>query len=350
MERYLMDSHSLTDASAPRGAFITRHPRLEEHSPNTATPKSDPLVTGLDDLVIGVVMTCHNRARTTERCLQSLLQCRLPRRVRLKLYLTDDGCTDDTVQAARTLVPDATIISADGSLFWCGGMRVAMRAALEDGADFVLWLNDDVVLAPDAFMSAWRSMATHIPRKTGHCITVGSTTNPETGHLNYGGLRPVGSCRLRLFSVVDPRIAGQYEIVDPARESQCETMAGQFVLIPREVALAVGEIEPKFIHWLGDVDYGYRARKLGFALRLIDRPVGTCPSNGIVESWKRPDSNSLGEYWHKLNSIKALNWRERLIYYRRHAGAGWWLGWALPYLVQVGMFPWLKPARISRNR
>ncbi len=314
--------------------------------------KSSSHVSGLDDVVIAVIMTCHNRSGVTRRCLESIVACTLPPAVKLKVYLTDDGCSDDTVAMVRKIVPDAVISAGDGSLYWCGGMRLSMSTALEDGADFVLWLNDDVVLEKDSIEAAWRTLPVQSRNVSAHekpgmsaiakNIVVGSTVNPETGKLNYGGLKPRGGFKSRTVSVVDPRIESQYEIVDPGKEAECETMAGQFVLIPRAVALEVGEIETAFVHWLGDVDYGYRARALGVRLRLIPKPIGSCPANKIVESWKIPDEGKLSDYWRKMNSIKGLNWKERMIYYKRHAGCGWWLGWLLPYVTQVILFPFQR--------
>ena len=201
-------------------------------------------VTGLDDIVLAVVMTCFNRTTLTSRCIESLKACELPNKIKFRVYLTDDGCTDDTAAKALELCPDAVISKGDGSLYWCGGMRLSMQAALADGADFVLWLNDDVVLDPGAINAAWQTY------KSGSksSIVIGSTVDPSTGTLNYGGLKPRGQWGVRTMSVIDPRIESQYSIVDPTKQAHCETMAGQFVLIPRAVALKVAQIEPLFTH------------------------------------------------------------------------------------------------------
>lgn len=273
---------------------------------------------------IAVVMTCHNRAALTARCIESILKCTVPQNVSLRLYLTDDGSTDGTSDIARKLFPEAVVSRGDGSLYWCGGMRLSMQKALADGADFVLWLNDDVVLNPTAISDAYDTYKSSGPRS----IAIGSTSESPGGAITYGGLRS------RTRAIIDPRIEEEYSVVDPRSEQTCDTMAGQFVLIPRLVAQEVGPIEPGFTHWLGDVDYGYRARKKGIRLKLISRISGTCAPNPRQASWKEPEQ-SLSKQFKKLNSIKGLASGERMLYYRRHGGCTWWLAWAAPYFGQI---------------
>lgn len=288
------------------------------------------------DTVIAIVMTCHNRAAITTRCIESIKRCAIPAGVKVKVYLTDDGCTDGTSDAVRSMVPDAIVSEGDGSLFWCGGMRLSMQRAIKDNADFVLWLNDDVVLYPTAIADALNSYCAG----SKNSIVIGSTVDTVTPAVTYGGLVAKKGIATSICNVIDPRIESQYQTVDPEIAPSCETMCGNFVLIPGSVAQEVGDIESKFTQWLGDVDYGYRARAKGVQLRLIRKIIGTCASNSRQEMWREPEP-TFKEYFHKIHSTKGLASKERMHYYRRHGGAAWWLAWALPYIRQLVSYPFL---------
>ena len=79
--------------------------------------------------IIAALITCHNRKSKTIACLERLFQQALPLGVLLKVYLVDDGSTDGTAEAVREKFPSVSVISADGSLFWCRGMRLAWKHA-----------------------------------------------------------------------------------------------------------------------------------------------------------------------------------------------------------------------------
>lgn len=317
-----------SSAVAARRRFADYVDRDEIHSQKKLATKCDT--------TIAIVMTCFNRAAITSRCIESIKRCAVPAGVKVNLYLTDDGCTDGTSEIVKSLSPSAVITEGDGSLFWCGGMRASMQRALNDNADYVLWLNDDVVLYPTAISEAWNTLCAGSKK----CIVIGSTVDTVTTAVTYGGLVAKKSIGSSICNVIDPRIESQYHTVDPEIAPGCETMCGNFVLIPRAVALEVGPIDSEFTHWLGDVDYGYRARAKGVELRLIRKIIGTCASNSRQEMWREPEPTFL-EYFHKVHSTKGLASKERAHYYRRHGGAAWWLAWALPYVSQLVLYPFL---------
>lgn len=270
---------------------------------------------------LAVIMTCHNRSETTVNCVQSIMQARLPQNLRLLLYITDDGCTDMTAAKLLAICPEAKIQQGDGTLYWCGGMRLSMNRAIKEGADFVLWLNDDVLIFPDALE---RAISTY--RNSGEqTIVIGTTVDPQTQQPNYGPLKRASWLR-----------STRFVLVPPTQSEQIETMSGQFVLIPSAVARRVGEID--FIHHFGDVDYGRRAKSMGVRLIPIPQPIGFCPTNPNIEYWREPEP-TISQYWRKLNSPKGLPLKDRMKYCRRHSGLFWWIPWLTPYVGLVLQYP-----------
>ena len=79
---------------------------------------------------IAVLLTCFNRCQKTLRALNSLYKAaevfneKNTMKLNLEVFLTDDGCTDNTSSNVKKAFPDKniTIVEADGNAFWAGGI------------------------------------------------------------------------------------------------------------------------------------------------------------------------------------------------------------------------------------
>ena len=265
-------------------------------------------------------MTCHNRCDITLSCLQTLYQ----QKAIFDVYLVDDGSSDGTAEAIKQEYPEVKILKGNGQLFWGGGMRLAFATAMEHKYEYYLWLNDDTFLNPDAIS---KLLETHqFLSKQGYAksIVIGSVTDPVTGELTYGGRIP----SKRLFSF-------KFDSIEPGKEPQeCSTMHGNCVLIPDSVAEIVGNLDPAFIHAMGDLDYGLRARQLGCSVWIAPGYAGTCSKNSAVNSWADANLSSFKRL-QKAIQPKAFPIKARATYTRRHNGVFWIFHWLLPYIRAV---------------
>ena len=79
-------------------------------------------------------MTVHNRRETTLKCLRHLKNMIYDRgKLNLDVFMTDDGCSDGTVEAVNRDFPDVTVIHGNGELFWNRGMYAAWQKAENKG-------------------------------------------------------------------------------------------------------------------------------------------------------------------------------------------------------------------------
>lgn len=78
-------------------------------------------------------------------------------------------------------------------------------------------------------------------------------------------------------------------------------MNGNCTLIPGDVARKLGNLEPRFQHHYGDVDY--RARRAGFSIHVAPGFLGTCSGNSINGTW-RDRSISVRRRWRDLLSSR----------------------------------------------
>lgn len=273
-------------------------------------------------------MTCHNRREKTLACLTALDKQLLPIDLTLSTYLVDDGSTDGTFETVHQNYPQIRLIKGNGSLFWTGGMQKAFSEALKQEHDFYLWLNDDTVLYPNAIDTLLQSSNNLDTQGEQHAIIVGSTQDSESGELTYGGLRRTAWFRPLHFSLVEPT-----EVVQ-----NCQTMNGNCVLIPHQVAKRIGNVEPIFRHYLADYDYGLRARQQGCSLWIAPQYIGACSNDGVGHG-REYRNLSPSQQLQKLTQPKGLLAEDAVLYSleewrvfaQRHGGLLWHIYWLLPY-------------------
>ncbi|MER3492837.1 MAG: glycosyltransferase family 2 protein [Mastigocladus sp. ERB_26_2] len=277
----------------------------------------------MDCVKLAVLITCYNRRDKTLTCLQALCQ-QNQQNVTVDVYLVDDGCSDGTADAVKQNYPAVKILQGNGNLFWVGGMRLAFAAALQEGYDYYLWLNDDTLLDPNALTKLLSNHCYLTQQGHPDSIIVGSTRDPLTGNPTYGG-----AMRSKRW------YSNKYEFVEPTEElQQCHTMFGNCVLIPASVAQKVGNLDPAFIHTLGDIDYGLRARKLGCSVWIAPGYIGTCSQNSVRGSWV-DTKLSVTERLRKLLQPKGYPIKAWTVFTKRHSGPFWFIYWFLPYLRAV---------------
>ena len=255
---------------------------------------------------VAILLTCYNRKETTLACLSSLYEQELPEDVSFNVYLVDDGSTDGTEQTVSQHFPRVKIIFGTGSLFWCGGMRLAWEEASQSAYDFFLWLNDDTQLLSNAIDVLVKTAASIKDKELIDSIIVGSCIDPETREYSYGG-----------------RLLNKSELITPSEFPQeCEMINGNIVLVPAGIFKCIGNLSPEFTHTSGDNDYGLRAKKKGFKLWIAPGYQGLCAKNENMEQWANKNI-PIKKRLKLLHSPKGQPFYETYIFAKRHKGFLW---------------------------
>jgi GT2 family glycosyltransferase len=295
---------------------------------------------------IAALLTCYNRKPKTLASLAALFNQQLTNEVKIDVYLVDDGSTDGTAEAVAEFYPQVKILQGDGSLFWNGGMRLAFAQAIKSDYDYYLWLNDDTILDPNALNTLLETIQTLRIQGENRAIVAGSTRDPNTATLTYGGVVRRSPWRPLKFDLVEPE----------EQVKRCDTINGNCVLIPREVVQVVGNLDPAFTHYAGDWDYGLRARQQGCSVWIAPGYVGTCSQNYQPGSQANA-SVELGEGLKKLAQPKGLPVREQTlhplgewkVFAQRYAGLLWPIYWLIPYrrLLWISLMNGFKKERVN---
>lgn len=203
-----------------------------------------------------IVLTWNGRDLTLD-CLRSLEAVHTPGAYGV---VVDNASSDGTVAAIRERYGDRiAVIENDSNLGFAAGNNVGIRRALADGANFVLLLNNDTMVAPDFVDELLRAM-TAAP-DTGITAPKIFYAEPPNQIWFAGGEISLwrGTARHTGIREID---RGQYD-----RERDIDYATGCAMLVRREVFEKAGYLDPAYQAYFEDADFCVRAREAGFRIR-----------------------------------------------------------------------------------
>ena len=284
---------------------------------------------------IVALICCHNRKSKTLQALESLKtqDTRVP--IKVSVVLFDDGSSDGTAAAVMDRYPAIAITYGTGNTFWSASMAAPQKKALDQARpDYILWLNDDVLLHPEAPQNLVSTARTEDNR----VVVAGALTDAITGETTYAGYRRVGRRPLQLKQVT---ITGAPQ--------QIATFNGNVVLVPRSVYQTVGAVDERLVHTLGDIDYGYRVGAHGFSSVQSSGEVGACSRNSLSGTWL-DSSIPILRRCHLLFDTKGVPLGPYRHFMRRHGGRAWPFLYLATYVRAVAVIVGSSGQRWSHAR
>lgn len=211
------------------------------------------------------IFTCFNRRELTKRGIETLAE---NKNVQFDFVVVDDASTDGTVEMLKAEPYRITVVEGNGSLFWNGGMHIAIEYVKEHYPDYEYYMlmNDDTKF----FAGIFDEM---LPRLRKDTVTVGAICG-DHGELSYGGIKYTKGIK--------------YDKLGPeSSEIHCSTFNANCALIPHDIFMQVG-IDPFYKHSIGDFDYGLQISRLGYDIRIYPKYVGQCNDNSLLKTWQDP--------------------------------------------------------------
>jgi GT2 family glycosyltransferase len=212
-------------------------------------------------LVIPIIVNWNTTALTAE-ALTSLRKQRYPR---LQSVVVDNGSSDQ-VEALRSIeeaFPEVVTIASQENLGYAGGCNLGIGRALDLGAEFILLLNSDISLHPDAIAELVAALETD--RSAGAAGPLILYASPPDRIWFAGGSLLMGPRVLQRHDHQDEQYGPHLD--GPPRES--EWLCGAALLARRGALEKAGPMDSIYFHYWEDVDWCYRLRRSGFRLLFV---------------------------------------------------------------------------------
>lgn len=209
--------------------------------------------------LVHILVLNFNRCADTVECLFSLQRISYEA---AKIVLIDNNSSDGSKEKIREMFPNVTIIQNEANLGFAGGFNRGIKNSILNGAEYLLLLNNDTVVAPeiiDEFLKA----ITAFPKagilgakilyygQDNKIWSMGARWNPgEVGfnHLGWGELDD----------------GKNWEEVLPV-----DYVNGCALFFPRELVEKIGMMEEKFFLNWEEIDWCYRARRAGYSCLAV---------------------------------------------------------------------------------
>ena len=229
---------------------------------------------------IATILTSYNRREKTLRCLRSLKKslifynknCKGNANIHMEIFLTNDGCTDGTVEAIEDEFENKIhIYNGDGNLYWAGGMRASWKEAIKSTIiwDFFFLINDDVELMETCIMELLTTNEFSKKKFDKYGIYSGITYSFEKPrHLTYSGMIYIN----KLKGTMQP-------INQKSYPQECDVTNANILLIHKDVYDKIGIFYKGFIHSAADYDYSNLAKKNGFPVLITAKCCGYCDND-----------------------------------------------------------------------
>ncbi|MBE9138798.1 glycosyltransferase family 2 protein [Nodosilinea sp. LEGE 07088] len=254
-----------------------------------------------------LLIPVHNRRAITLAGLESLH--RNGDLDRYRVVVIDDGSTDGTGAVIAREFPQVTLLPGDGNLWWTGAIRLGMDYAMAQGAEYLIWLNDDCRLAPGT-LGGLLGFCRDYPRAI---VGAQGFEQDDPTRLSFGGKRKTWQ-------------GYRFLTLSPGQTMPCDLLSGNLVCLPRAVVDAIGY--PDVVaspHYGGDSLYLLRAQRAGFQLYVDSHYVVTnqaaesqlCPSDWLMvpgDCWQlvrlafNPYSGLSWRLWWRLNWLAYGPW------------------------------------------
>jgi len=242
---------------------------------------------------IAIIVLNWNGKHDTIACLASLSALDYPH---YTILLVDNGSTDGSVPCIQERFPHVHCIALPENIGFAAGNNAGIAYALQQGADYLLLLNNDTIVASDLLLRFLEGFAAS-PQAGILGARIYQFDQKDTlDHLGGMWVKKEAKMHLIGFREKDPTPLPQSLI-------PLDYVCGACMIIQRSVIDAIGMLEPRYFLYWEENDFCLRAQKAGFS-------TYSCPQAKI---WHKISASLTGGRPHAAY----FNWRGRLLWIER---------------------------------
>jgi GT2 family glycosyltransferase len=215
------------------------------------------MVDRVDYPLVYIIIVNWNGWQDTINCLDSLEKVSYPN---FETLVVDNGSLNDSVERIKLAFPGVQILELRENLGYSGGTNQGFRYVLDKGADYILTINNDVVVDP-SFLGP---MVETMEKDAG----IGAL-NPKIFYLNHpeGNVFWAAGGKANLWlAASDNRGYNQVDTGQFDQPTEVDFGTGCCLLASREALIRTGLLDAAYFIYFDDTDWSFRLRQKGLTV------------------------------------------------------------------------------------
>jgi len=237
-----------------------------------------------------IILNWNGLADTLE-CLESLKKITYPNH---KIIIIDNGSRNNEAKIIKEKYPEIHLIKNEKNEGFAEGNNIGIRYAQKEGADYILMLNNDTVVAPD-FLDILIDYAEN-HKDVGIVGPKMFYYNSDKIWFNGAKLYPL----IGLFRHLESGLKDSQSKIKTPRV--VDYISGSCLLIKKEVIEKIGLIYTPFFAYYEETDWCFRARRAGYKNLVIPQSIIWHKVSASAGERGKNNLNSFQAYYYARNS------------------------------------------------
>lgn len=225
-----------------------------------------------------IIILNWNRAKDTIECLKSLLKIK-GTKAEVQLVLVDNASSDNSIEEIQKNIPNDSfhLIQNTENLGFAEGNNIGIKYALDNGADYVMLLNNDTEVSPSLMDGLLRTFEEY--KNAGAISPKIYFAKGFEFHKDRYKEDELGNVIWYAGGDIDwNNVYGSNHGVDEIDEGQFEKVyetdftTGCCMIVPKRVIEDVGMLDENYYLYLEDSDWCRRIKRKGY--KILYTPYG----------------------------------------------------------------------------
>lgn len=243
---------------------------------------------------IFIILLNYNNYRDTIECVNSIIENE--KQIKYKIVVVDNSSTNDSVKKLQQIENIHLIVSNENNGF-ANGNNIGIKYALEQGAEYILLLNNDTIITQNAISKMYKKIEEH--QEIG-IMGARIMYYDEPNKINCIGGKIDWT---KAIAVIENKDENYEEKQEDFKYT--EFMTGCCMLIKKEVIERAGYLPEEYFMYYEDVDYCVQVLDSGFKL-------GICLDSIIYHKESASSGGKASPFAIKWNT------RNRLIFIKKY--------------------------------
>lgn len=211
---------------------------------------------------LSIIIVNYNTKDLLKKCLRSVFESKT--QFQFEVFVSDNGSSDSSLEMIKREFPQVQLIENKKNLGFSKANNVALMQAQ---GQFLLLLNSDTEVAPDALDLSVKYMDSH--QQVG--VMGGKVLLPD-GTLDKACRRRFPNPKnafLRLFGFKkfsDYNLEGSLD-----QEAEVDSVMGAYLMVRKSIADQIGFLDEVFFMYGEDLDWCWRVKKAGYKVVYYPR-------------------------------------------------------------------------------